>query len=395
MVKGTMKKFLKNLNLYVEKTKSIREIILTNIVLIGQTPYSRKTKSDFDYLERTEIFLERLSDANADECTMDSYGNPYAIIKGKSKTKPPIMLVAHMDTLFESDHEFHYSITNEQIIGPGLLDNSLGVGVLMSIPDILKVLKIQFQSDLILVGLPESLRENNLKSIREVLSFWKHPLRGAVCIEGGIKGRLNYYSKGMVQAEVECRVPVALGWDRRHGVNAIVIANEIINNMLKIRLPQRPKTEIIIGKFRGGVQHGDIPLFAKLGFEIHSDSDKMVEETYYKIEEICTELSMEYGAKIDLIKINNVKAASLTYHHPLVKSAIQVMDALGIKPMIESSESELSVFLHNKIPAITIGIANGENYHQEDERINIDSMYRGIAQLIGIITAIDRGVCDE
>jgi di/tripeptidase len=71
------------------------------------------------------------------------------------------------------------------------------------------------------------------------------------------------------------------------------------------------------------------------------------------------------------------------------------MQNLGLKPISGSSESELSIFLSRKIPAVTLGITQGENYHQKDARAKIEPMFKGIAQVIGIIQAIDNGVCDE
>jgi hypothetical protein len=61
----------------------------------------------------------------------------------------------------------------------------------------------------------------------------------------------------------------------------------------------------------------------------------------------------------------------------------------------EPSESALSIFLHKKIPAITLGITWGTNFHQNDAMIEIEPMYKGIAQIPALLMAIDNGVCDE
>jgi len=71
------------------------------------------------------------------------------------------------------------------------------------------------------------------------------------------------------------------------------------------------------------------------------------------------------------------------------------MKKLDLTPVSEPSETELSIFLARKIPAVTLGITIGEDYHQESGRINIEPMFKGIAQVIGVLKAIDSGVCDE
>ena len=93
--------------------------------------------------------------------------------------------------------------------------------------------------------------------------------------------------------------------------------------------------------------------------------------------------------------ISSLNAARLAYNHPLVKAASEIMKKLELKPISVPTETELSIFLYRKVAAVTIGITQGENYHLENASIKIEPMYKGIAQLIGILTAIDRGVCDE
>jgi hypothetical protein len=70
------------------------------------------------------------------------------------------------------------------------------------------------------------------------------------------------------------------------------------------------------------------------------------------------------------------------------------MKRLNLAPVSEPSESELSIFLSRKIPAVTLGITHGTNVHLENASVQIEPMFTGIAQVIGVIMAIDSGVCD-
>ena len=54
-----------------------------------------------------------------------------------------------------------------------------------------------------------------------------------------------------------------------------------------------------------------------------------------------------------------------------------------------------AVFLSQKIPAVTLGITHGENVYKDKATMEIEPMYKGIAQVIGVLKAIDGGVCDE
>lgn len=385
-----MTNYLNNLATYVDEIRKIKETVLTNIVLIGQTP-----SPTFGEEKRSEMFLERLMDAQVDECTMDDYQNPIGIIRGTSETKPPIFVTAHLDTFIDKDVDHNFTIRQNTIRGAGVLDNSTGVGVLASLPEIFRRLEIRFESDIVIAGVIHSLGKANLHGIRHLLNNWKTPIRGAIVVEGGELGRLNYYSDGTKRCDIECRISNKEGWEYRFRPNAIIVLNEVINRILTLRLPQRPRARVIIGRISGGFKHGIIAYDATLGLEIQSDSDDMVNSIFDDIKDIVDGLRHEYQVDMQLKTISSVTANTLRYNHGLVKSTIAVMKKLDIKPVTEPSGSELSIFLANNIAAVTIGVTHGENYHLADAKIEIDPIFTGIAQIIGVLQAIDSGVCDE
>ncbi|MBW2013393.1 MAG: peptidase dimerization domain-containing protein, partial [Deltaproteobacteria bacterium] len=290
-----MDSYFDNLPAFVDTIESIKETIITNIVLIGQIP-----APTFKEKRRTTVFMERLADFRVDECTTDGYRNPIGIIKGTSETKPPIFVVSHLDTIWGTDIDHYYTIRENSITGAGVMENSIGVGVLVSLPEIFRRLNLRFESDIVLAGVIQSLGKGNLRGIRHLLKTWSTPIRGAVCIESYELGRLNYYADGMIRCEVDCNISTTNGWEHKFKPNAILILNEVINQILKLRLPQRPRSRVIIGKISGGFKHGVIAYDAKLGFEIQSNSDKMVKSIFNNIKDIIEGISHEHEVELKL-----------------------------------------------------------------------------------------------
>jgi len=386
-----MERILERLPSFVDDIRSIKETIITNIVLIGQIP-----APTFREKRRANFYLERLAESHVDDCTTDGYRNPIGIIRGTNNEKPPIFVVAHLDSFFDQDIDYNYTVKESSIQGPGLLDNALGVGVLASLPEVFRKLNLKFESDIVLAGVIQSLGRGNLRGIRHLLKTWPTPIRGAVCIEGIELGRLNYYSDGMIRGEIHCNLKkTERVLHHQYESNAILTLNEIINEILKLSLPQRPRARIIIGKISGGANYGDIAYEASMGFEIRSDSDQMVKRLYKNIEDIVRGISHEKEEDITLKTVSNLNASRLKYNHSLVKAASAIMETLELKPVSVPSETELSIFHAKKIPAITLGISHGINRYQEDARMRIQPMFKGVAQIVGVLLAIDSGVCDE
>ena len=374
----------------VDEIRSLRDSIITNIVLIGQVP-----APTFKEKRRSSLFQERLAEFGVDEVTTDGYRNPIGIIRGTSPEKPPIFVIAHLDTFFERDIVHNYTIRENAITGPGILDNSLGVGVLASLPIIFERLGLRFESDVVLAGTIQSIGKGNLRGVRHLLKTWPTPIRGAICLEGVELGRLNYFSDGMIRGEIVCSIPEEKGVMYKFTPNAILILNEIINEILNLRLSQRPRSRIVVGKINGGANHGKIAYDATLGFEIRSDSYKVVKFIYSSLKDIVDGIGHENEVDLNIKTISNLRAARLKFNHPLVKNTAAVLKTLGIKPVSKSTESALSIFLSRKIAAVTLGITHGEKNYTNQATMEIEPMFKGIAQIIGVLKAIDDGVCDE
>jgi len=381
---------LKKVSRYIEQMIAIKESIIANIVFIGQEP-----APTFQEEKRGDLFLERLMEENVDECTRDGFQNPIGIIRGTDRDKPPIFVAAHMDTPFSADVSHNFTVAQDTIVGAGILDNSIGVGALASLPLIFKTLDLRFRSDIVLAGVIQSIGKGNLMGIRHLVQTWSTPIRGAVVIEGGEIGRLSYSTLGMIRGEILCSTEVSNGFEPRFKSNAILVLNEVINQILQLTLPQRPRSRIIFGQMRGGHKHGWIAEQASLGLEIQSDSDEMVQKLYADISDIVEETKQAYEVDLTLEIISNLNASKLPYTHPLVQQAVAVLGALDVKPTMAPSESELSIFLSHGIPAITVGVTRGRDYHLQQSEMEIQPMFKGLAQIVALIQAIDSGVCDE
>ena len=70
------------------------------------------------------------------------------------------------------------------------------------------------------------------------------------------------------------------------------------------------------------------------------------------------------------------------------------MQTLGVEHRTSPSTSELSEFIDREIPAVTVGITTGERLAEKGEMIYIEPISTGMAQLLGMILAIDGGFCD-
>ena len=365
----------------------MREEMLANLVMIGQTPAPTGQEH-----HRVKYLMDRFAESGLPEAGPDEAGNAVGFLPGKVGDRTAL-LVAHLDTIVPASVDHNATVLADRIEGPGISDNSLGAAVLTMLPSVLQRLGIELNCNLQLLGSVRSLDRGDHAGLKFFLDHAARPYDFGVCVEGVALGRLNYFSIGTIRGDVSCRVrPIE---SRSYGSeSAIVVLNYVINRILAIEVPTRPFTKIRIARVHAGKSYDVDPEKAKLGFEVNSHSDEMIGRVLEQIEDIVSEMSARHAVDAELDVFFRRTAGGLRFSHPLVKACVNVMEGLGIEPDQGHSPSELSEFIAREIPAVTLGISEGSKHHDEIDYVRIEPVMRGVAQLVGLLLAIDRGDAD-
>ncbi|MDR8390303.1 M20/M25/M40 family metallo-hydrolase [Aliifodinibius sp. S!AR15-10] len=372
-----------------EQSREMKEILLANLVMLGEIP-----APTFKEEERIEFLMNRFKEAELDQTSVDEVGNGIGMIEGEVGEEN-ILVVAHADTVYSEKTDHTLTVQPDTVTGAGVADNSLGLAALATLPFFLDKFDIKLNHNLFLMGATRSLGRGNLEGLRFFLSNAKKPVKVGVGLEGVELGRLSHTSIGMQRGEVTCKVPEEYDWSRFGDASAILTINEVINKINQIKLPQRPRTSIVMGSISGGTSFNTTALQSTLGFEIRSESAEQVSDINRAIHEIVTEVSSKSGDTINLDIFAEREPGGIPFSHPLIRHTRQIMEKLEIESRPGPSTSELSAFIDHDIPAITLGLTHGDHIHETNENIEIDPTFKGIAQVIGTLLAIDGGYCEE
>jgi len=376
---------------FSEKLKPLRERLLANLVMIAQIPAPTGNEG-----QRVQFLLDRFAEAGLSDAASDEAGNAVGRLTGKRGNRT-ILLVSHLDTLFPISQDQNVTVEADRVVGHGVSDNVLGAAIVSMMPVILKQLGIELNCDLILLGTTRSLARGNHAGLRFFLDHIPRKIDFGICVEGIQLGRLNFFSIGTVRADISCTVRPFAEPSRSYGSeSALVVLNHIINRILGIATPDRPYTKINIGKVRAGVSYDVEPDHAELGLEIVSHSDEMIEDITHQITNIVAEMSARHAVDAHLDVFFSAQAGGIPFAHPLVRNVLDVMQTLNIEPDQGHSPSELSELIGRGIPSVTLGITRGEKARKKrDDYVLIEPFLVGVAQLVGVILAMDRGACDE
>jgi di/tripeptidase len=132
-----------------------------------------------------------------------------------------------------------------------------------------------------------------------------------------------------------------------------------------------------------------------LRFEVRSEEEGRTEWIEEQISEIVEELAAENEISVDLNVVARRKRGGIAFSHPLVKTTRDIIGSLGVEQVIAPSTGELCALIDKGIPGVTVGLSQGEHMHEKNETLRISPIFRGVAQLVGLLRAIDGGLCDE
>jgi len=374
-----------------ETLRAMRERLVANLVMIAQIPAPTG-----DEASRVRFLLDRFAEASLRDAAVDDAGNAVGRLAG-TRGDRTILLVSHLDTIFPATQSHDVSVEADRVLGPGVGDNALGAAIISLMPAVLEHLGIELRSDLLLLGSTRSLGKGNHSGIRFFLDHLPEKVDLGICVEGMQLGRLNFFSIGTARADITCEVRQLPEPSRSYGSeSALVVLNHIINRILGIATPSRPYTRINMGRMRAGMYYNVEPDLAELGLEIVSHSDEMIDRICGEMNDIVSEMSARHAVDARFEVVSSTRAGGIPFAHPLVKSVLEVMGQLEIEPDQGHSPSELSELISRQIPAVTLGITYGDKSRKaEPEYVLIDPILTGVAQLLGVILAIDEGVCDE
>jgi len=372
-----------------EALQSVREILLANALMIGEIPSPTYAEQ-----ERITFLSNRFTEDGLQNISIDEAGNGLAIVPG-TVGESNILVCAHADTVFHAKVDHAMSVGPDEIKGPGIGDNSLGLAAIVTLPEILKRTGLQFRDNLILMGAARSLGHGDLGGMRFFLENNKLPIRAGICVEGIQLGRLSYASVGMLRGEINVNVPSEYDWTKFGASSSVATLCKVVQRILEIPIPMEPPTKILFGSINAGTSFGTQPVTANLRFEIRSEQAGKVGELRRNIEDIIDEIANSSETGIDLSIIAQRRPGGLPYAHPMVKAMRDILEALHVKPHVEPSVGELSELINVGIPAVTLGLTKGDHKNEFDESIEIPATFDGLAQLLALLETIDGGFCDE
>lgn len=336
----------------------------------------------FEERERAEYIAREFNALGLKDVEIDGLGNVFARRPGGPTT--PVLVTAHIDTVFPRGTDLTIERTPGCVAGPGIGDNSLGVAGLFAIVESLNAASVDTPGDLWLAANVGEEGLGDLRGMRRVVERLGHRVRATIVIEGMAYGHIYHQAIGVHRLRITASTEGGHSWHDYGRPSAVHGLVQLAAQITMLSVPVCPKTTFNIGQISGGTSVNTIAREASLELDLRSEDPNVLADLV--------------GQVVNLIEAANAPALAVTHtvtsqrppgsipiDHPLIQLAAESLRTLGTEPVYERGSTDANIPLSLGLPALVIGLCKGSNAHRPDEYIETDMLEHGLKQLMTVV----------
>ncbi len=313
----------------------------------------------------------------------DALGDVVATIPGRVSAAGgarPLLLAAHIDTVFPLGTPLAIERTPGRLAGPGIGDNSVAVAAVVMLAALLRAAGEVPAVDLLLTGNVGEEGLGNLRGIREVMSDHTE-VGGVIAVEGHNLGRVTHVAVGSRRFRITAEGPGGHSWGDFGRPNAIHALSRLVADLDAIPLPRAPKTTLNVGTIEGGVSVNTIAPTASCLLDLRSTDQSVLQRLSDRVTRLVDKSGRADTVVFRADQIGERPAGVVAVESPIVQIAAKTLAIFGVEPSFDASSTDANVPIAAGIPAVCIGLTTGGNVHRADEFIDLEPVPAGLAQL--------------
>jgi tripeptide aminopeptidase len=308
----------------------------------------------------------------------------YARLPGQGHTRP-LVVTAHLDTVFPIETPLEAIFTPEKIAAPGIGDNSLGVAGLFGLVWALRQQELSpLPGDIWLAANVGEEGLGDLGGMKAVVERFGDQPAAYLVIEGMSLGRVYHRGLGVQRYRVTVQTPGGHSWVDYGSPSAIHELAVLVTRLNALVLPEQPRTTLNVGIIQGGTSVNTIAAEAHLELDLRSEEVDTLAQLIEQVEQLIA-ASNRTGVVVTAQIIGRRPAGEISAEHPLVRLALSCLEAQGVQPKLNIGSTDANIPLSRGLPAICIGLTSGGGAHTTSEYILTQPLVQGLRQLVEMV----------
>jgi acetylornithine deacetylase/succinyl-diaminopimelate desuccinylase-like protein len=341
----------------------------------------------FEEKKRAEFVCALFTEEGLADVSMDDAGNAYGRLKTASANAKPLVVSAHLDTVFPTTTDLTVTRHAGQIHGPGLGDNSLGVAALFGLLWTLRERRVELPGDVWLVANTCEEGLGDLRGMKSIVERFGPDVHAYLVLEGLALGHVYHRAVGVKRYRITARTPGGHSWSDYGRPSAIHELSRLVVKLTSLELPSQPRTTMNVGKISGGTSVNVIASEASMDLDLRSEGQDSLAGLISVVDKLIQSANRP-DVRLEAQVIGQRPAGQISPRHPLVKLGEDCLRDLGINPVLTSGSTDANIPLSKGYPAVVLGISTGGSAHTVQEYINTGPVTLGLEQLFRFVERV-------
>ena len=346
--------------------------------------------------ERAGWVARRFADCGLSDIHTDGAGNVVGCRDG-AEDLPPVVICAHLDTVFPRHTDLSIRREGERLVGPGINDNGRGLAVMLALAGVVDGVRLRSRHPIEFVA---TTGEEGIGDLRGAKYYFAHRGRdahAAIALDGAGDERIIHRALGSRRFRVSYLGPGGHSWAAYGVANAVHAAAAAAARLAALPLPASPRTTLSVGRIGGGLSVNSIPDSAWLEVDLRSTSALQLDEFEQVIHRVARAAADDENGR----RTRGTRALSVAVEgigmrpcgetdaeHELVRAAIEATRLVGRHPDLALASTDANVPISQGIPAIAIGAGGrGGDAHTHSEWFDNLHGTVGVARALTIVMA--------
>ncbi len=318
---------------------------------------------------------------------------------GNGDGSAPVVLAAHLDTVFGPEVDVRVTRHGQRLEGPGISDNARGLAALVAVAEALVATHVATTRPILFAATVGEEGSGDLRGVKYLLNGGMgdggrgHPTPAAfIALDGAGLERVIHRALGSKRYHVTFRGPGGHSWAAFGVANPANAVGRAAALLADLPIATAPRTTCAVVGLGGGTGLNSIPQDAWLDLDLRSEDPRALEQL-----DVTVRAALERAAddenrsrtagtpplRVELQLVGDRPCGITPRAHPLVQAAIAANRALGRDAELASASTDANAPIALGIPAIALG-AGGK---AGDAHLTTE-WYENVEGALGIVRAL-------
>jgi acetylornithine deacetylase/succinyl-diaminopimelate desuccinylase-like protein len=346
--------------------------------------------------ERADWVARRFTGCGLREVHVDAVGNVLGRVSAAHDAEP-VVVCAHLDTVFPRDVPLAVRRDGLRIVGPGINDNGRGLAVTLALAEELARGRVRTSRPVEFVATTGEEGTGDLRGAKHFFALRGREIAAAVALDGAGDERVIHRALGSRRFRISFCGAGGHSWSAFGTPNPVHAAACCAATLARLSLPSEPRTTLSVGRIGGGFSVNSIPDTAWLEVDLRSTSSALLDRYEREIRSAARQALDEENARrtggagalsLALEVIGDRPGGETPADHPLVQCALEATRLIGRSPELALASTDANVPMSRGIPAIAIGAGGrGGDAHTPREWFENAEGTLGVARALTIVVS--------